>query len=78
MTTLKNSELKALIEKCCPNIIDRYALKRHMCDGITWHVIIYDLFGDMHPKREEKYRRRFQKMAEKVMITAESEGYIWE
>lgn len=75
MTTLKtNSELKALIEKCCPETIDRYALKRHMIGGETWHVIMYDLFGDMYPKQEEKYRRRFQKMAEKVMIAAESEG----
>lgn len=72
-TLLNNSEIEALIEKCCPDTIDRHALKRHMCDGITWHVIIYDLFGDMHPKREEKYCIRFQKMAEKVMIAAESE-----
>ena len=75
MTTLKtNSELKALIEKYCPETIDRYALKCHMIAGITWDAIMYDLFGDMHPKQAAMYRRRFQKMAEKVMIAAESEG----
>lgn len=66
---MTNSELKALIEKCCPDTIDRKVIEAYLIKGISWqNAILY--YEDLPLRLAAK---RFREAIEKVMLLTEME-----